>query len=156
MTTVTMLPLAATGHGPAEGSARVVRPALAAPSARRSSVARDHAGTPRPVSCERSYPPDLGGSRLTPRGRVVVGLAWLVLGTIAAIPIVRPDGGPAEQGVKTTTMVVGQGDTLWALAQEVDAAGDPRTVVDTIVELNGLQSGGDIRPGDVLVVPIPR
>jgi nucleoid-associated protein YgaU len=87
---------------------------------------------------------------------VVVGLAWLVLGMIAAVPIIRPDGGPAEPGVKTTTMVVDHGDTLWALAQEVDAAADPRTVVDTIVELNGLQSGGDIRPGDVLVVPMPR
>jgi nucleoid-associated protein YgaU len=152
-TTLTLLPLKAVPNPPAAGSVRVVRPAQAQPNRRRPSPAGRRAGTPRPASCERSYPPDLRGSCLTPRGRVVVGLAWLVLGVVAAVPIVRMDPDLPEQPAVTTTMVVDQGDTLWALAREVDPAADPRTIVDAIVELNGLRTGADIHPGDVLVVP---
>jgi hypothetical protein len=42
---------------------------------------------------------------------------------------------------------------VWALARSIDSTADPRALVDTIVELNGLRSGADIRPGDVLLVP---
>jgi hypothetical protein len=43
---------------------------------------------------------------------------------------------------------------MWALARSIDSEADPRVVVDTIVELNGLRSGADIRAGDVLLVPV--
>jgi nucleoid-associated protein YgaU len=155
MMTLTMLPLMAPANRPAPGSVRVVRRAQSQPSLRRPGAAGHRAATARPVPCDRSYPPDLQGSGLTPRGRVVVGLVWVSLGLIAAVPIVRSDSGHAEHPKVTTTVVVDQGDTLWALAREVDAAADPRTIVDTIVELNGLGSGADIHPGDVLVVPAP-
>ncbi len=113
------------------------------------------AAGPRPVPCERSYAADLHGSRLSPRGRLVVALLWIVLAAAGAFAFLRPGAGSTEVGqVDTTTVVVEAGDTMWALARSLDADADPRVVVDAIVELNGLRSGADIHPGDVLVVPV--
>jgi nucleoid-associated protein YgaU len=105
------------------------------------------------VSCDRSYELDLHGSRLTPRGRLVVVAAWLSLAAVAAFGILRPGpmADPAPSG--TTTVVVQPGDTLWQLARAGDARADPRETIDAIVELNGLSSGAGIHPGDVLLVP---
>jgi nucleoid-associated protein YgaU len=107
----------------------------------------------RPMPCEGSTLPDLHGSRLTARGRVAVAMVWLVLAVFAAAPFLRLGDQQVERPAVTTTVVVQPGDTLWALAGEVDAAADPRTVIGTIIELNGLRSAADIRPGDRLVVP---
>jgi nucleoid-associated protein YgaU len=110
---------------------------------------------PRAVPCERSHAADLHGSRLTPRGRLVVALLWVVLAGAAAFAFLRPGTGFTDVGqVETTTVVVEAGDTMWALARTVDSGADPRSVVDAIVELNGLRSGADIRAGDVLIVPV--
>jgi nucleoid-associated protein YgaU len=146
MTTLTTLPtrtLPVPALRPAARSVRVIRPARARLHAYRS------------VACEGSAPPDLHGSRLTPRGRAAVGLVWLVLAVLATVPFLRLDGGQDEPPRVTTTVVVEPGDTLWALARKIDAAADPRAVIGSIVELNGLSSGADIHPGDVLVVPGP-
>jgi nucleoid-associated protein YgaU len=107
------------------------------------------------VPCERSYAADLHGSRLTARGRLVVALLWAVLAAAAAFAFLRPGAGATDvEQVETTTVVVEAGDTMWALARSIDSEADPRVVVDTIVELNGLRSGADIRAGDVLLVPV--
>jgi nucleoid-associated protein YgaU len=143
LTTLPARPVPVPAQRPAARSVRVIRPARA----------RLH--THRFVVCERSAPADLHGSRLTPRGRAAVGLVWLVLAVLAAVPVLRLDGGQDELPRVTTTVVVEPGDTLWALAREIDAAADPRAVIDNIVELNGLSPGADIHPGDVLVVPGP-
>jgi hypothetical protein len=111
---------------------------------------------PRARSCDRSFPPDLHGSRLTPRGRAVAAVAWLLLAVVAAVPINRTASGEPDRPPTTTTIEVESGDSLWALAGEIDSAADPRTVVDSIIALNGLRSGADIHPGDILVVPARR
>jgi nucleoid-associated protein YgaU len=86
----------------------------------------------------------------------VVALVWLALAAVAVIPmVVRTTSDHIERPMVTTTVVVEPGDSLWALARQVDAAADPRAVISTIVELNGLRSGADIHPGDVLTVPAP-
>ena len=113
------------------------------------------AGGPRPVPCGQSYAADLRGSRLSPRGRLVVAFLWIVLAAAGAFAFLRPGAGSTEVGqVDTTTVVVEAGDTMWALAKSLDADADPRVVVDAIVELNDLRSGADIHPGNVLVVPL--
>ena len=110
---------------------------------------------PRAVPCERSYAADLHGSRLTARGRLVVALLWAVLAAAAAFAFLRPGAGATDvEQAETTAVVVEAGDTMWALARSIDSEADPRVVVDTIVELNGLRSGADIRAGDVLLVPV--
>lgn len=133
------------GGGPAGRSGRVVAPA-------RRRTARGTATAPRPVPCDRSYAPDLHGSRLTRRGRLAVGLVWAVLLAAMAVMIARPAEPPAPAA--TTTVVVQPGDTLWSLAGDVLPAADRRVTVDQITELNGIRSAGEIRPGDVLVVPV--
>jgi nucleoid-associated protein YgaU len=144
MTTVTILPTTqpmtragATGRviGGLDGSRR--RPGAAPMAAR----------------CDHSFAPDLRGSRLTARGRAVVALLWLVLATAAAVPIMQGGGTSADRPMPTATVVVEPGRTLWELARSIDASADPRVLVDAIVDLNGLGSGADIHPGDVLVVP---
>lgn len=52
----------------------------------------------------------------------------------------------------TETHVVEPGDTLWTIAQSVDAKHDTRAVVDEIERLNGLGTS-EIYPGQSLVVP---
>jgi nucleoid-associated protein YgaU len=109
---------------------------------------------PRALPCERSYAADLHGSRLTVRGRVLVALLWVVLAAAAVFAFLRPGAGSTDvEQIETTTVVIEAGDTMWALARSIDSGADPRALVDTIVELNGLRSGADIRPGDVLLVP---
>lgn len=109
---------------------------------------------PRALPCERSYAADLHGSRLTARGRALVALLWVLLAAAAVFAFLRPGAGSTDVGqVETTTVVIEAGDTVWALARSIDSGADPRALVDTIVELNGLRSGSDIRPGDVLLVP---
>lgn len=147
MTTLTTLP--ALPLRPAAAAVRVLRPG----TGHRSMTPRL---VSRPRSCEDSAPPDLHGSRLTARSRVAVAVAWLALAVLATAPFLRLSDQQIERPTVTTTVVVEQGDTLWALAHEVDAAADPRTVIRTIIELNGLRSAADIRPGDRLVVPAVR
>jgi len=169
--TITLLPparpTARLVPAPSQRPLRVVRPVEEAPPGAVPPVQppRRHAGAqphrrsalrPRAVACEQSYAADLHGSRLTRRGRLVVTAVWLLLAAFAAVGILRPGlaADPAPEG--TTTVVVQPGDTMWALARALDAEADPRAVVDTIVELNGLRSGADIHPGDVLLVPASR
>lgn len=138
----------------AETASTAVREVQPSPPARR--VVRHHARVRSgPRRCDASTEPTLHGSGLsglTPRGRIVVAVVWLVLVALAAWPVLgRGDAGTVT---KTESVRVEVGDTLWQLAQEVDPEGDPRQVVDTIMELNDLRSGGDVHPGDTLTVPV--
>ncbi|HEX6232326.1 MAG TPA: LysM peptidoglycan-binding domain-containing protein [Jiangellaceae bacterium] len=109
-------------------------------------------GPPRAVACERSFEPDIHGSRLTRRGRVVVGIIWLVFAAAIIFMVSRPAELPVP--AETTTVTIRSGDTLWRVAGGVAPEADPRVTVDQIMELNGLQSASDLQPGDVLVVPV--
>lgn len=53
----------------------------------------------------------------------------------------------------TTTVVVEDHDTLWGIADDLDAPYDIRKVVKEIRDMNNLESA-TIYPGDVLRVPV--
>jgi LysM repeat protein len=57
-------------------------------------------------------------------------------------------GGPA-----TASVVVQAGDSLWAIAKSLQPNGDPRSMMQTLVELNSL-NGGELVAGQQLIVPI--
>jgi LysM repeat protein len=81
---------------------------------------------------------------------LIVGLALLssaMAGGVAA----RASGG--SRPVASKTYVVSSGDTLWRLAARiVGPDGDPRPVVDRLIELNGIRDG-IIVPGQRLAIP---
>ncbi|WP_129663293.1 LysM peptidoglycan-binding domain-containing protein [Phytoactinopolyspora endophytica] len=134
------------------GSERLVRRQAVDAGTRPRRLMVPGSDNAQPRRCATSAPPSMHGSRLTARGRLVVAVLWLVLIALAAVPFLRAGGG-ADANVETVPVEVEAGDTLWQLAHEVDPGADPRAVVDAIIDLNGLRSGGDIRPGDTLMVP---
>lgn len=92
--------------------------------------------------------------RLTRRGRVAVVLAVL----IAALGGLALRGEPAvSTGVahhlRTATVVVTPGETVWEIARQVAPGSDPRIVVAEIEQLNSLPDAGSIRVGQPLFVP---
>lgn len=97
--------------------------------------------------------------RLTVRGRrVVAGLASIpaVIALGIAIlsggsAIASHDAGAPAGSFETITVV--PGDTLWTLAADVAPEADPRDVVDGIISLNALTTGG-IVPGQTLSIPL--
>lgn len=92
--------------------------------------------------------------RLTRRGRVVVTLLFLgmLLAVLTAFgPRVVATAGHGAP-VSTTTVVVGEGDTLWNIASGVAEPGHTREMIRRIVELNSLSST-TIHSGQELAVP---
>jgi hypothetical protein len=93
--------------------------------------------------------------RLTRRGRVVV--TFLMLGLLlAALTLFSGHSAATDESgtdVPTRTVVVGEGDTLWGIAQEVAGPGDIREVVHSIEKLNSLP-GPSLVEGQVLAVPV--
>ena len=100
--------------------------------------------------------------RLTRRGRIVVAtlitagvvlvaaLAWLV-GTTRAEA--AGSGSPASAVYHSLRSVVVQpGESLWTIATQADPAGDPRTVMQEIVDINALH-GTSVQPGQRLWLP---
>lgn len=129
------------GNGPAVGAGR--RPVR--------SVERRG-----PAVCADSHAPDLHGSRLTPRGRVVVALVWLAMAVVAALMVATVPGDGSAAPVVTTKVMVEPGVTLWDLAGDVQSGGDRQGTVAAIMSLNDLESASQIRPGDILLVPVER
>lgn len=92
--------------------------------------------------------------RLTPRGRLVLGLmgafvfllGWITLGS-----------GSADASVEQATsvgqfVVVQPGESLWSIATDIAPDSDPREVIMRIREMNNL--GADhVHPGQSLAVP---
>ncbi len=93
--------------------------------------------------------------RLTRRGRLVVTL--LLLGLMLAMFTVfsgySAATGESGEPLPTRTVVVGEGDTLWAIASEVAEPGETREVVHEIQELNSLP-GPELVEGQELAVPV--
>lgn len=119
-----------------------------------------------PVS-DDSPPPDGGGSvrtsdrfsttplRLTRRGRVALVVVILALVFCGGLTFgSRASGVDARSApaAAVRSVVVQPGQTLWAIARDIDAKGDPRVMIDRIISLNALR-GARIEAGRRLLVP---
>ncbi len=92
--------------------------------------------------------------RLTQRGRLVILLTLIALALMAFTFVGSPAASiPTPHHPTTATVVVQQGQTLWDIAAEAAPGADPRDVVASILELNGLRDPGSVRPGQPLYVP---
>ena len=120
---------------------RVVRPRLAS-------------DTPRPVRAVPVAAPR-GEVRLTRRGRFVVFVAALLLVLGAALFLGATSVATNDKGTDqpTEALMVGEGDTLWAIASDLAPAGEVREMVATIKELNALDSAMLVA-GQTLYVPV--
>jgi hypothetical protein len=120
--------------------------------------ARSHARRrPRPTAEARTA---TGGQlRLTRRGQVVVVLAGLLAALALAVAFGAGSAATQEQGtaVPTEIHVVTTGETLWAIAEDLDAAvvseyATTRDLVDRIEQMNGLETA-NLQIGQELRVP---
>jgi LysM repeat protein len=129
-----------------EMSTLAVAPGYAAPRERAVRPARPA----RPATAAPSAP-----VRLTRRGRLALTLLLVVVLTVLATAFGATSAATGEAGtpVPTRTVVVQEGDTLWAIAGEVAAPGEVRAMVHRIQELNAL-SGSGLTLGQELAVPV--
>jgi hypothetical protein len=108
------------------------------------------------VPCESSPVP----VTLTRRGRIAVlatTLVFLAAGVLCSVALVQgasTAGAERGQAVRTKTVTVEPGQTLWEIAARVDPDADIRATVEEISRLNGLTSAGDLEMGQSLVVPV--
>lgn len=94
--------------------------------------------------------------RLTARGRVVLLVAstcFLALVVLISGRFTADAGTAAPQGPGTSVVVVQPGESLWQIARQIAPAADPREVVSTIRELNGLGET-TVVAGQSVVVPV--
>jgi len=146
----------------------VARPGVARPGAVRPDVARPQAARPD-VARRGMAGPETAQARvvrtrvrLTRRGRIVVAalitagvvlvaaLAWLA-GTARAEA--AGSGSPSSAVYHSLRSVVVQpGESLWTIATQADPAGDPRSVVQEIIDINALH-GTSVQPGQRLWLP---
>ncbi|MGZ4428606.1 MAG: LysM peptidoglycan-binding domain-containing protein [Nocardioidaceae bacterium] len=93
--------------------------------------------------------------RLTRRGRVVVTVLFLGLLMATLVVFGARSAATGEPGtpVRTHTVQVGEGDTLWEIASRVAAPGQTREMVLKIEELNALSSAA-LREGQRIAVPV--
>jgi LysM repeat protein len=129
-------------------ASRPARPA-ARPAAQPAQIPAQRSG--RPVS----RPAPQGPVRLTRRGRVVVTLliVGLILGALVIFSGQSVATDEAGTPAPTRTVVVGEGDTLWAIATEVAGDGDIREAVHEIEKLNSL-TGPALEVGQEIAVPV--
>ena len=135
------------------GRPGIAPPSVARPGLARPGVARAKTPQPRPVRTR---------VRLTRRGRIVVAalitagvllvaaLAWLA-GTASAVA--AGSGSPPSAVYHSLRSVVVQpGESLWTIAVQADPAGDPRSVMQEIIDINALH-GTSVQPGQRLWLP---
>jgi hypothetical protein len=81
---------------------------------------------------------------------LVAAVAWLA-GTANAE---AAGSGPRPSAVyhSLRSVVVQPGESLWAIAVQADPAGDPRGVMQEIIDLNALH-GTSVQPGQRLWLP---
>jgi LysM repeat protein len=103
--------------------------------------------------------PEARAVRLTRRGRVLLAAAiGILLVGLAVLGLERISARPALAGTEpvvaavTQSVVVEEGDSLWAIAERLVPGSDPREVVEEIRSLNGMRSNL-IQPGQALLVP---
>ncbi len=137
MTTMTMT----SRPGRSAGEALFARRQAAASVGRSSGRAAER--SPRGVRA--------GGSRLTRRGRLVVGLL-AVIGLLAVFLLGWFAASPAASAPPQRTVTVSAGQTLWQIARRVAPQADPRVTVAQIERLNHLD-GAQVHPGQPLRVP---
>jgi hypothetical protein len=81
---------------------------------------------------------------------LVVALAWLA-GVVRAQA--AGSGVPSGEVYRNlTAVVVRPGQTLWSIAERSQPGADPRTVVQELIDLNGLH-GSAVQAGERLWVP---
>ena len=124
---------------------------VARPRVVRSRPASERARTLRaaPAAAPR------GDVRLTRRGRFVVFVAALlfVLGAALFLGATSVATNHAGTDQPTEAVMVGEGDTLWAIASDLAPDGKVREMVATIKELNALDSAMLVA-GQTLYVPV--
>ncbi|PWC03299.1 LysM peptidoglycan-binding domain-containing protein [Agromyces badenianii] len=95
--------------------------------------------------------------RLTRRGRIVfTGLAAVPLVIWAFVVVLGAGTAAADiesSGVSFEYTTVGEGDSLWAIAESLDPNADAREVIDEIMRLNGLDDAV-VEPGQRLALPV--
>lgn len=93
--------------------------------------------------------------RLTRRGRLVVFVFALILALAVGIMLAAGSVATEHPGVPEPTeiVMVGTGDTLWAIAADLADDGDVRAMMRHIEELNALDSSMLVA-GQRLRVPI--
>jgi len=94
--------------------------------------------------------------RLTARGRAAVFFLLSVVTLLLLLVAVggnSADASATDHGPATASVVVEAGDSLWTIAKSLQPNGDPRGVMQDLIDLNGL-SGRDLVPGQLLIVPI--
>jgi len=110
-------------------------------------------GLTRTAASRRS--PRSGSVRLTRRGRIVVVLVMVGL-LLALLAVFGPHSaatGDAGTPVRTRTVEVAPGDTLWGIASQAAEPGQVRDMVHQIEELNAL-SGPEVTVGQEIAVPV--
>lgn len=122
----------------------------------RPSVAHgERAGDGRPAPGAGPVPTHL---RLTRRGRIVFTVLAAIPLVVWALIVVLGSGGAAADVSSTAPssfeyVTIGQGDSLWAIAESLAPEGDPRELVDEIIRLNGL-ADAVVEPGQRLALPV--
>jgi hypothetical protein len=113
---------------------------------------------PAPLARASDRRPDVQGStRLTPRGRLVlvallVAVAFLTLSVgQAAMGLFSAEAGSAPATEAARTWVVQPGQTLWAIAEELDPNTDPRETVARIEAMNDLAGSGLVAGQEIFV-----
>jgi len=93
--------------------------------------------------------------RLTRRGRLMLLAVFVAVVFVALTVFGGHSAATGEAGapVETRTVVVGEGDTLWAIASEVAAPGEVREMIHHIQKLNALSSVS-LQRGQELAVPV--
>lgn len=92
--------------------------------------------------------------RLTRRGRLVVFLLGLTAALVAGF-VLAAGSTATERSEPTTTIQVGDGETLWQIARTVAVEGHTADMVEHIKDLNDLE-GGALRAGQELRVPLAQ
>ncbi len=123
------------------------------------TVSMTPVGARRPVSVRRVQAAPSGRVRpvvrLTRRGRLLVGLAVLLVAV--ALGVLLTGGPPALAGtdraaVTHARVTVLPGETLWQIAARTAPGSDPRETVQRILDLNGLQTA-QVQAGTALLLP---
>jgi LysM repeat protein len=93
----------------------------------------------------------LGNYRLTNPRRLVRAVAVLALAAGLSVLGITGSVATNETPRQLDYLTVGQGDTLWSLAQD-HATGDPRDWIAEVVLLNGLTTS-ELAPGQQIALP---
>ena len=119
------------------------------------SFARPRASVRRPARRPVRRPAAEVPVRLTRRGRIVLTVLFLGVLLAALTVFGGHSAATGEAGVpmQTRTVVVGEGDTLWAIASDLAQPGQVREMVHQIEELNAL-SGPSLVEGQTIAVPV--